>query len=148
VTFLGPVSPGELVTEYQSATAFALPCRQLQSGDRDGLPNVVLEAMARGLPVVSTTHGAVCEAVDDERTGLLVPAEDHESVAVALERLLTEPQFATRLGNAAAASVRERFDRDLLLPVVAGILADAGLIEATVQGRQAGEARFEERTAA
>jgi glycosyltransferase involved in cell wall biosynthesis len=148
VAFLGPLSPGELETEYESATAFALGCRQLPSGDRDGLPNVVLEAMARGLPVVSTTHGAVGEAVDDGRTGLLAPAEDPEAMALALERLLTQPGFAAGLGRAAALSVRERFDRDRLLPAVAGALTDAGLITASVHGTHADGAGLEEREAA
>jgi glycosyltransferase involved in cell wall biosynthesis len=148
VTFLGPLSPGELETEYESATAFALACRQLASGDRDGLPNVVLEAMARGLPVVSTTHGSVGEAVDDERTGLLASAEDPEALALALERLLTQPGLAARLGRAAVLSVRHRFDRDLLLHAVADALTDAGLINPTVHGTQAGGAGLEEREAA
>jgi glycosyltransferase involved in cell wall biosynthesis len=137
VTFLGPLSPAEVETEYESAMVFALACRQLPNGDRDGLPNVVLEAMARGLPVVSTTHGGAAEAVDDERTGLIATAEDPGALALALERLLTQPEFAARLGRAAAVSARERFDRELLLPAVAGALADAGLIEATVPATQA-----------
>jgi glycosyltransferase involved in cell wall biosynthesis len=148
VVFLGPLSPRELETEYESATAFALGCRQLANGDRDGLPNVVLEAMARGLPVVSTTHGAVVEAVDDGRTGLLAPPEDPEALALALERLLTQPELAARLGSAAAQSVRDRFDRDRLLPAVAGELAAAGLIRATVHGTQREDAESEEREAA
>lgn len=148
VTFLGPLSPREVQTEYESATAFALACRQLANGDRDGLPNVVLEAMARGLPVVSTTHGGVREAVDDGHTGLLAPAEDPEALARALERLLTEPDFAGGLGRAAAVSIRERFDRDGLLPAVAEALTDAGLIEATVPARQAEGTGLDEREAA
>jgi glycosyltransferase involved in cell wall biosynthesis len=147
VVFLGPLSPRELETEYASATAFALGCRQLANGDRDGLPNVVLEAMARGLPVVSTTHGAVVEAVDDGRTGLLAPAEDPEALALALERLLTQPELAARLGRAAALSVRDRFDRDRLLPAVAGELAAAGLIRATAHGTHAEGAESQEREA-
>jgi glycosyltransferase involved in cell wall biosynthesis len=137
VTFLGPLSPAELEAEYRAATVFALACRQLPNGDRDGLPNVVLEAMARGLPVVSTTHGGAREAVDDERTGLLATAEDPVALSLALERLVTQPEFAARLGRAAAVSARERFDRDLLLPAVADAFTEAGLIVTTVPVRPA-----------
>jgi glycosyltransferase involved in cell wall biosynthesis len=112
------------------------------------LPNVVLEAMARGLPVVSTTHGGVREAVDDERTGLLAPAENPEAMGLALERILTEPAFAADLGRASAVAVRRRFDRGLLLPAVAEALTDAGLIEATVRAPQAGASRLGEQEAA
>jgi glycosyltransferase involved in cell wall biosynthesis len=128
VTFLGPLSPRELRAEYASAAVFALACRQLHNGDRDGLPNVVLEAMVHGLPVVSTTQAGVAEAVHHGRTGLLVQSEDPRALADALERVLAEPGLAEDLGATAQASVRERFDRRQLLPAVATALTQAGLI--------------------
>jgi glycosyltransferase involved in cell wall biosynthesis len=132
VSFLGPLSRGEVEAEYESASVFALACRQVANGDRDGLPNVVLEAMTHELPVVSTTAAGVADAVDDERTGLLVPAEDPVALSVALERVLSSPSLAARMGREARAHVRERFDRTRLLPAVSRALADAGLIHETV----------------
>lgn len=128
VTFLGPLSPAEVRAEYASASVFAIACRTLPSGDRDGLPNVVLEAMVHGLPVVCTMQSGIAEAVDDGRTGLLVAPEDPGSLADALERVLKEDRLAERLAAGARESVRARFDRARLLPDVAAALNDAGLI--------------------
>jgi glycosyltransferase involved in cell wall biosynthesis len=128
VIFLGPLTPAEVRAEYAAASVFAIACRTLPSGDRDGLPNVVLEAMLHGLPVVSTIQSGIAEAVDDGRTGLLVAPEDPVSLADALERVLTEDQLAEHLVAEARESVRARFDRARLLPDVCAALTDAGLI--------------------
>jgi glycosyltransferase involved in cell wall biosynthesis len=128
VTFLGPLSPAEVQDEYACATVFALACRQLANGDRDGLPNVVMEAMVHGLPIVSTRQAGVSEAVDEEISGLLVAVEDPHAMADALARVLLEPELARRLGAGARAAVTERFDRRRLLPGVVAGLAEAGLI--------------------
>jgi glycosyltransferase involved in cell wall biosynthesis len=128
VTFLGPLSAVEVQAEYGSASAFALGCRQLENGDRDGLPNVLLEAMVQGLPVVATAQPGIAEAVEHERTGLLVGPDDPAALAGALGRVLTDAELARRLGADGQASVRERFDYRLLLPAVPAALAQAGLI--------------------
>jgi glycosyltransferase involved in cell wall biosynthesis len=128
VIFLGPLTPAEVRAEYAAASVFAIACRTLPSGDRDGLPNVVLEAMLHGLPVVSTIQSGIAEAVDDERTGLLVAPEDPVSLADALERVLTEDLLAEHLAAGARKSVRARFDRARLLANVSAALTDAGLI--------------------
>jgi glycosyltransferase involved in cell wall biosynthesis len=128
VAFLGPLSPFEVHAEYLSASVFALACRQLPNGDRDGLPNVLLEAMARGLPAVSTRLEGVIEAIEHGRGGLLTEPDDPSAFAAALERVLSHPELARRLGTGARAAVVERFDRRRLLPAVAGALAEAGLV--------------------
>jgi len=130
VTFLGPLNTAEVRAEYGSATVFALGCRRLENGDRDGLPNVLLEAMAHGLPVVGSTQAGIAEAAEHERNSLLVPPDDPAAFAEALRRLLTDPELARQLGAGAKASVRERFDYRLLLPAVPSALAKAGLIPA------------------
>jgi glycosyltransferase involved in cell wall biosynthesis len=128
VIFLGPVSTREVQAEYGSASVFALAARRLPNGDRDGLPNVLLEAMVQGLPVVGTTQPGIAEAVEHERTGLLVGGEDPAALAGALRRVLTDRELARRLGASGQASVRERFDYRLLLPAVPTALTQAGLI--------------------
>jgi glycosyltransferase involved in cell wall biosynthesis len=137
VTFTGPLSPHELRQEWASASVFALACRQLSNGDRDGLPNVVMEAMVHGLPVVGTMQAGVAEAVRHGHSGLLVAPDDPEGLADALQRVLCEPQLARHLSECAQESVRERFDSRRLLPEVAAALAGAGLIRLGEPGRHA-----------
>lgn len=75
----------------------------------EGLPNVVLEAFALGVPVVSTAVGGVPELVEHDRTGLLVPASDPEQLARAVDRLMSDGAGASRLAARARELVRERF---------------------------------------
>jgi glycosyltransferase involved in cell wall biosynthesis len=128
VIFLGPVSTTEVQAEYGSASVFALGARVLANGDRDGLPNVLLEAMVQGLPFVGTGQPGIAEAVEHERTGLLAAPDNPAALGDALRRVLTDPELARRLGTSGQASVRERFDYRLLLPEVPKTLAEAGLI--------------------
>jgi glycosyltransferase involved in cell wall biosynthesis len=100
----------ELVESYRQATVCALPCIVLENGDRDGIPNVLVEAMAMGLPVVSTSISGIPELVEHERTGVLVPPRDPPALAAALARLLADPHQCQQLGSAASLSVTERFD--------------------------------------
>jgi glycosyltransferase involved in cell wall biosynthesis len=128
VLFLGPLTPAEVRDELAAASVFALACRRTPDGDRDGLPNVVLEAMAAELPVVSTTLGGVAEAVEDHASGLLVAPEDPAALASALERVLADCELAARLGRGGAERVRSSFDRERTLPQVFATLAQAGLV--------------------
>jgi glycosyltransferase involved in cell wall biosynthesis len=149
ITFLGPLMESEVRTEYGRATAFALPCQVLPNGDRDGLPNVLLEAMAHGLPVVSTTLAGVREAVTDGETGLLVSPRDEVGLAETLERLFSDGALRARLGARARQRVAERFDRRANLPAVHTALARAGLIPALARHEQtAADAALKELTAA
>lgn len=133
VAFLGPLMEDEVVNEYGRASIFALPCRVLPNGDRDGVPNVIVEAMANGLPVVSTTLSSVREAVVDGECGLLVQPGDSRGLADALERLLTARELRARLGQGARRRVQDRFERQANLPAVHAALAGAGLIPSKVE---------------
>ena len=128
VAFLGPLMEAEVRAEYRRAAVFALPCRVLENGDRDGLPNVVVEAMAHGLPVASTTLAGVREAVVDGECGLLVPPGDELAFADALGRLLSDGALRSRLGAQGRQRVMSRFERDANLPAVHAALAGSGLI--------------------
>jgi len=112
VRLAGALSQADLFAEYQTASVLCLPCRIVSDGDRDGIPNVLAEAMACGLPVVSTAVSGIPELIEHAVTGLLVPPDDLLAVADALQRLRAEPELACRLGRAASAIVRERFDAD------------------------------------
>lgn len=110
VTLAGPLTQAGLLEHYRRATAFCLPCRLLASGDRDGIPNVLVEAMACGVPVVTTGVSGIPELVEHEVNGLLVPPDDAAALTEAILRLHHDPELAARLGRAGQATVRERFD--------------------------------------
>lgn len=93
----------ELLDLLGSAEVFALAPTIQADGDRDGIPNVLLEAMAAGLPVVSTDISGIPEVLTDRRTGRLVPPEDPEALADALQTLLGDPIRRQSLGDAAQA---------------------------------------------
>ena len=125
VSLAGPMSQQELRREYECAAAFCLPCRVLSSGDRDGIPNVLVEAMACGLPVVTTGVSGIPELVVDGANGLLVRPDDAGAVATALRRLREDPELALRLGAGGRATVAERFDGDALARRLADLFRTA-----------------------
>lgn len=110
ITMQGGVTQDELRRIYHESTIFALPCFIVDNGDRDGIPNVLAEAMATGMPVVSTNISGIPEIVEHETNGLLVPQKDAVALADALERLLTDAHLRQTLGDAARATITEIFD--------------------------------------
>jgi glycosyltransferase involved in cell wall biosynthesis len=110
VRLLGGVTHAELPAHYARADVVVVPSVVDQHGDRDGLPNVVLEAMASGRPVVATTVGAIPAGVRDGETGLLVPPEDPAALAEAIDDLACDPERRTAYGAAARARVEADFD--------------------------------------
>jgi len=109
VVFHGALPQERVFELYARAAVFCLPCVVAESGDRDGLPTSVLEAMALGLPVVTTAVNGLAEAVLHERTGLVVPERDPRVLAAALDRLLADPDLAAKLAAAAREHVEQRF---------------------------------------
>jgi colanic acid/amylovoran biosynthesis glycosyltransferase len=110
VRLRGPLPQGEVRALVTEAAALAAPCVVGADGNRDGLPTVLLEAMALGTPCVSTPVTGIPEVVRHDRTGLLVPEHDAEALADALERLLDDGILRERLALAARALVEEDFD--------------------------------------
>jgi len=112
VKFLG-ARPQEFVREaYERAALFALPCVVTAGGDRDGIPTVLLEAMASGVPVVSTTVSGIPELVEPGCEGLLVPPGNPARLADALDQLLLDPNLGRNLASAGRAKVSQRFSID------------------------------------
>jgi len=107
----GAVSQQVVKQELARADVLALPSEIRPDGARDGLPNVILEAMASGTPVVASRVSAVEEAVENDVTGLLVPQRDPAALAAALRRVLEDRSCAERLTVAAREQVQQRFDR-------------------------------------
>ncbi len=110
VRLVDAVTQDALRALYPQAAVFALPCQVMADGDRDGFPNVLAEAMAMGVPIVSTHVSGIPEMVDDGVHGLLVPARDPQRLATALARVLENPALARALAGAARARICERFD--------------------------------------
>ncbi len=110
VKLLGPRPQEQVLRAYRQAAVFALPCVVGQDGNRDGLPTVLLEAMATGLPPVSTELTGVPEIIDHDQNGLLVPPGDVSALAQALAQLLTDPARRQAMGTAARAKAEREFD--------------------------------------
>ena len=106
----GPKSIREVVALLHAARVFALPCVEEADGGMDNLPTVIAEAMAAGLPVVSTTLAGVPEMVTDGKTGLLVPPRAPDRLGDALARLLADPGTAGNMGSAGCERARKIFD--------------------------------------
>jgi glycosyltransferase involved in cell wall biosynthesis len=108
VRFRGRLTHRELPAAYAAAGVVVVPSRLDRSGDRDGLPNVVLEAMASGRPIVASDVAAIGTAVHDGATGLLVAPDDPTCLAAALDRLAADDGLRRRLGRRArCAAVAE-----------------------------------------
>ncbi|HEU5414432.1 MAG TPA: glycosyltransferase [Candidatus Angelobacter sp.] len=120
----GPMSQSQLFSEYQKASAFCLPCRVLENGDRDGIPNVLMEAMAVGVPVVSTPISGIPELIDDGVNGLLVPSEDPVALAEAFLRLTGNSGLAANLSRNGRETIQSRFNGDTLAARMAGLFRE------------------------
>jgi len=120
----GPMSQSQLFDEYQKASAFCLPCRVLENGDRDGIPNVLMEAMTVGVPVVSTPISGIPELIHDGVNGLLVPSEDSRALAEAFLRLINDNRLAKDLSRNAQETIESRFNGDKLAAHMANLLRE------------------------
>lgn len=110
VTLLGAMPHARLVALYGEATVFALAPQVTADGDRDGIPNVLAEAMAAGVPVVSSAMSGIPELIEDGRTGLLVEPEDAGALADAVERLLHDSLLRRTLSAAARRKIEASFE--------------------------------------
>ena len=109
VRLLGAQSHEAVHQAYHRASVFALPCVVTANGDRDGIPNVLLEAMASGVPVVATRVSGIPELIESERDGLLVEPNSPEKLADAIDRLLKHPELGEGLARAARSKIEADF---------------------------------------
>ncbi|MEM0949413.1 MAG: glycosyltransferase [Pseudomonadota bacterium] len=124
VTWHGQLDQKEVLDLYHGTDIFTLASRGTSDGDRDGLPNVLVEAASQRLACVATAFSAIPEFFEDGKNGLLVPPEDPTALSSALARAIADPELRKDLGTAAETKVREEFD---FLP---GIARLKGLFEA------------------
>jgi glycosyltransferase involved in cell wall biosynthesis len=112
IIWQGSRAQEEVLAEYRTSDLFVLPCRIASDGDRDGLPNVLVEASSQRLACISTTISGVPELLSDDVNGLLVPPDDPQTLSDALARAIQRPELRRRLGDAAEKRVREAFDHE------------------------------------
>jgi glycosyltransferase involved in cell wall biosynthesis len=110
VELVGPLPQAEVIREMHAAAVLAMPCVVGKDGDRDGLPNVIQEALALGTPVVTTDVTGIPEVVRDGQTGLQVPQRDPPALAAALDRLLADPDLRVRLAAGGRRLIEAEFD--------------------------------------
>ena len=105
----GALARPELLARLRAADVFVLASRVARDGDRDGLPNVLLEAQSQGLPCVATRVSAIPELIEDGVNGILSPPGDPDALAAGIERLLRDATLRQRLGSAGERRVRADF---------------------------------------
>jgi glycosyltransferase involved in cell wall biosynthesis len=125
VELVGAMPQAEVRNALYGASIFALPSVVTETGDRDGIPVSLMEAMAAGTPVVSTRVSGIPELIDDGKEGLLVPERDAPALAAALARLLDDPALGERMATAARSKVEREFDAAREARKVLDLFADA-----------------------
>jgi glycosyltransferase involved in cell wall biosynthesis len=103
--------PGPEIQRFlRDSHLFVAPFVETESGDKDGIPTALLEAMATGLPAVATDAGSIAEVIDHERDGVIVRQRDADSMSRMIAALLADPDRRQRMGREAAAKIRRCFD--------------------------------------
>jgi glycosyltransferase involved in cell wall biosynthesis len=130
VTLAGTLTHEEVLQLFKESDLFVLGCRIAKNGDRDGVPNVLVESLAMGVPVVATTVSGIPELVEHEKTGLLVPPDDPSAMADAFRRLLTDQELRSRVIPEGETRVREHFDNRKHIMDLVRIYKDEGVLPA------------------
>jgi glycosyltransferase involved in cell wall biosynthesis len=125
--WLGAQPHHEVLEHYRHADLFVLGCEVASNGDRDGIPNVLLESMAVGVPVVATDISAIPELVESGVSGLLVPPRKPERLAEAMQRMLTDRELRNRIIPAARQTVVKGFDNRRLIQDLAQVYRSEGI---------------------
>ncbi len=125
VRLVGKLAREQVIERYARAAVYVQPSRIAADGDRDGIPNVLLEAMAMGLPVVASRVSGIPELVADGLNGLLVEPDRPVALADAITRVLQQPRLSESLGCCARGTVTERFDNDRNLRQLCALLEQA-----------------------
>ncbi len=110
VTLLGAQPHPRVIEEMENSHLFMLPCLSIKGGDREGVPNVLKEAQASGMPVLSTRHGGIGEVVKEGKSGFLVGEKDREALAEKLSFLVENPQVWPQFGREGRRIVEEKFN--------------------------------------
>ena len=129
----GALPQTKVLEQYLKSDIFVLPCRIARDGDRDGLPNVIVEAQSQSIPVISTTVSGVPELVDDGVNGLLVEQNNVDELAQAIERMLRDPQLRQKMGQAGEKRVRADFDHMASIDYLANLFELQGVTRSALK---------------
>jgi glycosyltransferase involved in cell wall biosynthesis len=127
ISWRGAAPQDEVLAAYRSSDLFALACRITSDGDRDGLPNVLVEAASQGLACVATDISAIPELFTNRQNGWLVPSDDPGLLAIALTEAIGRPEMRHRLGSAAATQVRATLDYHASIAQLVALFAAEGV---------------------
>ena len=120
--------PQEFVLQtYRDSDFFVLPCRIADDGDRDGLPNVLVEAQSQSLACISSPISGIVELIEDGENGLLTPPNDAAALAKAIETLITNPSLRARMGAKGATKVETQFDHLSQIEQLVTLFEEAGV---------------------
>jgi glycosyltransferase involved in cell wall biosynthesis len=119
--WLGTQTHEEVLNQFKRSDLFVLGCEIAPNGDRDGIPNVLVESLAMGVPALSTHISAIPEILINEETGLTVEPKDPEAMAQAMERLLTDKKLREHLITSGKELVATKFDNKQLIGDLAAI---------------------------
>ena len=136
IEWRGAMPQPEVLAAYREADLFVLASKVAKDGDRDGLPNVLIEAQSQRLACVSTEVSAIPELIEQNVTGLLVPPGNPIALAEALEHLIRHPEERARLGAAGEHHVRRHFSMEAGINLLA---TRFGLTSASPRGSDPGE---------
>jgi glycosyltransferase involved in cell wall biosynthesis len=109
IELVGPKSQTEIVELLAQSQIFVFPARRDEAGDQDNLPTVLIEAIASGLPIVTSRLAGIPEIITDQINGILVPQRAPEALASAIRSLLLDPKKREKLGASGLSTAREKF---------------------------------------
>ncbi len=112
IKWLGALPQTEVLAQYRAADLFVLPSKISEDGDRDGLPNVLMEAQSQNLACLSTNISGIPELITHAETGWLVEQKNSQQLGQALDKLIRDPQLRNRLAQAGFIRVRQEFSMD------------------------------------
>jgi len=130
LNFMGSLSQKEVLETYRSSDLFVLPCRIAADGDRDGLPNVIVEAQSQKLACISTPISGIPELIEDGANGLLVEPDRPELLAKAIINLAKDPALRARFGEEGRKRVEQGFDAANEIDLLVRLLGGAGAAHA------------------
>jgi colanic acid/amylovoran biosynthesis glycosyltransferase len=142
VKLLGWRTHDELTFLLREAHLLVAPSVTASNGDQEGIPNSVKEAMAMGLPVLSTFHGGIPELVEDGESGFLVPERDVEALSDRLAHLHDHPEIWTKMGEAGRAKIEKEFDINRLNDELVDLYANACSQDSDAREAEAGRSIF------
>ncbi|MBK1671373.1 colanic acid biosynthesis glycosyltransferase WcaL [Rhodovibrio sodomensis] len=122
IDWQGAQAQADVLAAYRASDLFVLASRIAPDGDRDGLPNVLMEAQSQGLACLATDVSAIPELIQDGATGRLVAPGDAAALAAALDQLIRDPGSRQALGQAGAVRVRAAFDAQAQIDALADLL--------------------------